>query len=167
MVEELTRVYLTDVRDPLTRETLDAASVIRRAARSLLGAMLPDAGPQDAYERLQSLPFVESGSDGLIVHDVVREAVATALRAADPARYRALRHAAWCQLRTELDTAGRSDLWRYTADVLYLIENPVVREAYFPSDHQPFAVEPARPEDGQAIHSIAAEQDGPSSSAGG
>jgi len=28
---------------------------------------------------------------------------------------------------------GHSDLWRYTADMLYLIANPVVREAFFPS----------------------------------
>ena len=160
VVEELIRVYLDDVRDPLTRDALDAASVVRRTTRSLLGAMLPAAAPQDAYERLQALPFVESGSDGLIVHDVVREVISTALRAADPTRYRALRHAAWDQLRSELATAGRAELWRYTADTLYLIENPVVREAFFPSDHQPLAVEPARSEDVSAICTIATECDG-------
>ena len=165
VVEELVRVYLADVRDPLTREVLEAASVVRRSTRSLLGAMLPDAAPQDAYERLHVLPFVESGSDGLILHDVVREAISAALRAADPARYRALRHAAWRQLRTELGTAGRSDLWRYTADMVYLIENPVIRETCFPSQSYPFAVEPALPDDGPAIRDIAERQDGPESAA--
>ena len=165
VVEELIHVYLEDVRDPLTREALDAASIIRRTTRSLLGAMLPDAAPQDAYERLRALPFVESGSDGLIVHDVVREAIAAALRSADPARYRTLRHAAWRQLRSELGSAGRSELWRYTADMVYLIENPVIRETCFPSQSYPFAVEPARRDDGPAIHDIAERQDGPESAA--
>jgi hypothetical protein len=75
VVAELTHIYLSDVRDALTREALDAASVVRRTTRSLLGTMLPDVAPQDAYERLEALPFVESGSDGLIVHDAVQQAI--------------------------------------------------------------------------------------------
>ena len=55
---------------------------------------------------------------------------------------------------TELRGAPASDLWRYTADLLYLLENPVVREAFFPSSGQEYAVEPARIEDGQAILDI-------------
>ena len=163
VVEELVRIYLADVHDPLTRDALDAASVVRRITRSLLGAMLPDVAPQDAYERLHTLPFVESGSDGLIVHDVVREAISVALVAADPVRYRAFRHAAWCQLRAELNTARPSDLWRYTADMVYLIENPVIRETCFPSQSYPFAVEPAQSEDGPAIRAMTEKQDGPES----
>jgi hypothetical protein len=65
VVEELTRLYLADIDDPLTRRVLDASAVVRRATLSLLGAMLPDAAPQDAYDRLCALPFVESGREGL------------------------------------------------------------------------------------------------------
>jgi hypothetical protein len=39
--------------------------------------------------------------------------------------------------------------------MLYLIENPVLREAFFPSGAQPLAVEPARPADEAAIAAIA------------
>jgi hypothetical protein len=70
------------------------AAVLRRTTRSLLAAMLPDAAPQDAYERLLALPFVEHASDGLIVHDAVQQAIATALRAADPNKYRSLQRTA-------------------------------------------------------------------------
>jgi hypothetical protein len=165
VVEELARLYLADVPDPLTRDALEAASVIRRTTRTLLSVMLPDAAPQDAYERLHALPFVESGSDGLVVHEAVQQAIATGLHAADPSRYWAFRQAAWHQLRAEVRTAARTDIWRYTADLLFMIEEPVLREAFFPSGAQPLAVEPARPEDAPAIHAISQRSEGPQGAA--
>ena len=66
----------------------------------------------------------------------------------------------WRQLRGELRRAGPPDLWRYTADLIYLIENPVVREAFFPSESQQFSVEPAVPQDGKHIHRLAQRHEG-------
>ena len=160
VVDELTGLYLAEVSDPLTRQALEAASVVRRTTLSLLRAMLPAAAPQDAFERLRALPFVERGRDGLVVHDAVQRAIASALRADDPDRYRAWRLAAWRQLRAEVHGAGGPDLWRYTADILYLLENPVVREAFFPSGVELLAVEPARSEDAAAIRAIGRRHEG-------
>ena len=98
VVEGLTELYL-GVLDPATRRALDAASVVRRSTLSLLAAMLPDAAPQDAFDRLWALPFVELGDDGLVLHDTVREAVAAQLLSSDPDRSRRYRAAAWRQLR--------------------------------------------------------------------
>ncbi len=148
VVRELTRLFLADVYDPLTRRGIEASSVVRRSTQSLLGAMLANAAPRDVYERLSALPIMESGRDGLNMHDAVRKAVAASLKASDPARYQDYRRAAWRQLRSEVRTAAIADLWRYTADMLYMIEHPVVREAFFPSGDQRLAVEPARSEDG-------------------
>lgn len=161
VVEELTRMYLADVRDPLTREVLEAASVVRRTTHSLLGAMIPHTAAQDIYDRLGALPFVETTADGLHIHDAVQEAIAAGFRAADPTRYRDYRRAAWRQLRAEVRTAGPGELWRYTADLLFIIENPVIREAFFPSGAQQVTVEPARPEDDEAIRAIAQSHEGP------
>jgi hypothetical protein len=161
VIGELTRLYLDDVPDDQTRQALIAASVLRRTTRSLLGAMLPEAAPQDAYDRLLRLPFTEAGSDGLIVHDVVRQVIAASLKTTDPNLYRIYRRAAWNQLQKELRSADPGDIWRYTADMLYMIEEPVIREAFFPSDMQPFAVEPAQPEHEPVILSIAARNEGP------
>jgi hypothetical protein len=152
--EELMRLYLADVHDPITRRALDAASVVRRITVSLLQAMLPDAAPQDAFERLQALPFVEHEHDGLRLHDLVQQAIATSLRAIDPNRYQEYRRSAWQQLSAEARRTGSPGLWRYTADLLYMIENPVVREAFFPGGGQRFIVEPARADDGPAILDI-------------
>jgi len=154
VIQELSRLFLVDVADSVTREALEAASVARRITQSLLGAMLPDTSAQETYEKLNALAFVDCMRDGLRVHDAVHEAIAASLRAADPSRYLEYRRSAWRQLRSEVRKAGTSQLWRYTADMLYLIENPVVREAFFPSGSQQFAVEPARSEDHNAIHEI-------------
>ncbi len=161
VVTELTRMYLEDVPDPLTRRALEAASVVRRVTHPLLAAMLPDSPTQDAFDRLLTLPFSDLGSDGLFLHDAVREPISSFLCATDPSRHRDYRKAAWRRLRSEVQDAAAIELWRYTADMLYLITNPVVREAFFPSGAQPLAVEPARPHDEAAIFAIAGRHDGP------
>lgn len=97
---------------------------------------------------------MDAGPDGLILHDTVREVVAELLRTNDPRRHMAHRVAAWRQLRRELRTARPADLWRYTADLLYLIENPAVREAFFSTTDHRYSVEPARPEDAEQIDAI-------------
>ncbi len=163
VIQELSRLFLVDVADSVTREALEAASVARRITKSLLGAMLPDIPTQETYDKLNALAFVDSMRDGLRVHDAVHEAISASLRAADPSRHREYRRAAWQQLRSEVRKAGTRELWRYTADMLYLIENPVVREAFFPSGSQQFAVEPARSEDKTAINEITEKHEGPDS----
>ena len=153
VLDELTELYL-EVLDPPVREALDAASVVRRITLPLLEAMLPERAPQDAFERLRALPFVQLGHDGLLVHDTIRETVARALRGSDPATYRRYRGAAWLQLQAELPTVAPAELWRYTADMLYLIENPLIREAFFPTTEHSFWLEAAAPEDAAAIEAI-------------
>jgi hypothetical protein len=161
VIEHLTQIYLADVPDPVTRRSLEASSVVRRVTVTVLRAMLPDVAPQDALDRLRALPFVEGGRDGLVVHDAVRQAIAARLHSIDPTTYRDYRRAAWQQLRTEVRSAGKAEMWRYTADMLYIIENPVIREAFFPTDAHLYAVEPARPEDELAILEMSERHDGP------
>lgn len=153
VVEELTRLYLDNL-DALTRQILDAASVVRRITAPLLTAMLPDVPSAEALERLAGLPFVEEGADGLRLHEAVQAAVATRLASRDPEAHRRYRAAAWQALRRQVGEASRAELWRYTADMLYLLENPAVREAFFPTTAHLYAVEPARPEDEGLIRQI-------------
>lgn len=153
-LDELTRMFLADVGDATTRHILEGASIARRTTISLLRSLFPELAPQDAYDRLQRLPFVDAASDGLIIHDAVREAIARSLRARDPSRYLDYKRAAWRQLRTETSSAGGGELWRYTADMLFLVENPVVRDAFFPSGTQQLSVEPARGRDDECVTRI-------------
>ena len=150
-LDELAREYLDDLEEPV-RRALDAAGVVRRVTRPLLDVMVPDAS--DRFDALLGLPFVTRGRDGLIVHDVIRELLAVELRAADPVRHRRLRTAAWRHLRAELEAAAEHDLWRYTADMLYLVDNPAVRDAFFPASSPRYSIEPAGERDWPAIEAI-------------
>jgi hypothetical protein len=150
IIDELTQLYLRHLDLP-TRRALDAASVVRRPTLSLLAAMLPEAAPQDAFDRLRRLPFVGLGIDGLVIHDTIREVVAANLRTADPTRSRAYRVAAWRRLREEVARASSVDTWRYTADLLYMLESPVLRADWFPTTERRFWVDEARPDDWPAI----------------
>ena len=165
LIAELAQLYLQQVEDAATRRALEAASIVRRTTEPLLAAMLPDDDSADAMERLLALPFVTAGPDGLVLHDAVREAIAGFLQATNPVRHRGYRRAAWRELQNEVRDALPSQLWRYTADMLHLIDNPVVREAFFPSGSQPLAVEPASPDDEAAVLAIARRHDGEAAAA--
>jgi Transcriptional regulatory protein, C terminal len=159
VIDALARLYLADVTDPLTRRVLQTGSVVRRVTHSLLRAMLPNTAPDDAFERLRVLPFTTSGRDGLIIHDAVREGIAAHMRAMDPNTFRDLKRRAWRQLQAESHDAGIDELWRYTADILYLLENPVIREAFFPTGAPQFSVQSFRPEDFEAVVEILEKHD--------
>jgi hypothetical protein len=152
--EELARVYLDGLDTP-TRRALDAAALLRRTTLTLLEAMLEDGDAAGAFERLRALPFVELGADGLLVHDTVREATAALLRAADPQEYWRLRATAWSRVRTELKGAPPRELSRYTADLIYLLDDEGVRRAFFPAAVGEQRVAPATPEDLPAIERLA------------
>lgn len=159
IIEELSRLYVSDITDAQTRRALEAASVVRRVTVPLLSALLPESSPQDAQERIRALPFVEADKDGLRIHDAVREAIAQTLRAQNPQEYRAYRRTAYRHFMSELRSATSGDLWRCTADLLYVLENPVVREAFFPTGGQEYALEPAQARDGSAILEIMARHE--------
>jgi hypothetical protein len=160
VVQELAELYL-DGLDPATRAALDATSVLRRVTLSLLDAVLPGTPPQEAFDRLTALPFVELGREGLVVHDTVRETVAALLRVTDPVRHRSHRADAWRQIRREIDGARGAARWASLADMINLIDEPLVREAFLPTKIQHYAVEPARPADRPAIEAIVARHEPP------
>ena len=109
--------------------------------------MLPHIPADEALDRLRALPFVSAGPHGLLVHEAVRGPVTAALKSRDPARYQAYRRAASQVVRDQYRQAPRSDHWRCTADVLYLLENENLREGFFPTTESSVSVEPARADD--------------------
>lgn len=139
--------------DDAERQLLDAASIPRRITRGVLDAML-DADAGKALDRLGQFDFVTPTDEGLRLHDAVQSAVSSRLRAVDPDKFRQLRTAAWLHLQGEMRHAGTSELYRSTADVLFLIDNPVVREAMFPTTAHSYSVERCREADYDAVRAL-------------
>ena len=162
VLEHMAALFLEDA-DSETIQVVQAASLVRTATAPLLAAMLPHIAAAEALDRLRALPFVSTGPHGLLVHDAVRGPVTAALKSRDPARYQAYRRAASQVVRDQYRQAPRSDHWRCTADVLYLLENQNLREGFFPTTRSPVSVEPARLEDGTSIAAVIHNFDGPQS----
>src|SRR3954453_1389605 len=162
VLEHMAELFLEDI-DSETKEVVHAACLVRTATAPLLAAMLPHIPADDALDRLRALPFVTVGPHGVLVHEAVRGPVTAALKSRNPARYQAYRRAASQVLRDQYRQAPQSDLWRCTADVVYLLENENLREGFFPTTASAVSVEPARAEHGRAISAIIHKFDGPQS----
>jgi hypothetical protein len=160
-LERLTEMLLADVTDRSVRDAVAVASVVRRATRPVLAAMCPSADPDQLIDALVRLPFVDVARDGLRVHEAIRPALRVPGAEMAPERYRDASRRAWHQLVASARVAQPNQLWRYTADILYLIEHPVIREAFFPSGASQFTVRPAGPENDGVIRELIRAHEGP------
>jgi DNA-binding CsgD family transcriptional regulator len=145
VVEELVEVLFDDL-DPEVREVVDAASLLRRVTVPTLAAVLgrERAAVEPAWAALRDLPFASVRPDGVELQAVVQDAVATRLELRDPGRARELRRRA---ARAALSTVARAPGWAATADLLHLVQNPVVRNAFIPPAGAQHPVEAATPAD--------------------
>ena len=160
LLDEFTAAYFDDLSERDVH-LLEAAAVVRRVTKPLLAALGPDTDPEEGFATLRAMPFVDLFSDGLAIHESIQRTVSAQLLACDPDRYRTLRRRAWEHLRSELrDIPGRQ-IWRHTADMVYLVDDPAVREAHFPSGAHTFAIEAAVVDDGPAIHAIIGRHEPP------
>lgn len=160
LLEEFTEAYLDEL-DAEIRAFLEAAAVTRRMTIPMMKAMLPDRDGVMGFQALSQLPFVDAMSDGLALHTCLQEPIAARLWAASPQRHRDLRRRAWAHLKGQVQSVPHADLWRHTADMIYLLENRAVREAVFPSSAHTYAVEPAVASDEPEIRSIVARHEHP------
>jgi len=160
LVDHLAELFLEDVPDPTTRRVLQAACLVRTVTAPVIEAMLPDLPAEDALARLRALPFVRPTAHGLVVDDAVRAALDRALAATDPRLRADHRRAAAAVVTRQVHASTRAELWRTTADVLYLLENPDLREAFFPRRANAISMEPATEADGAAVREIVARHEG-------
>lgn len=143
------------------REAVEASCVVRRVTRDLLEAMLGRPCDDQLLNELSELSFMEHTDDGLTLHESVRHALASRLSAMDPARHRQLRHAAWMALERMLagSTPTGPHAWRLTSDLLFVVEHPMVREAFFPSSDGGVAMDVALTADRAALRAMVQHHD--------
>ncbi len=154
VIDYLALMCVNEIADPVLKEAIEAMSLVRRVTRPVLEAVLPDHSAENILADLRQLSFVEAAADGLVFHDAFRVAIESRVAAMDPVRTRKLKRAAWQSMRDQLVVAGAADTWRHTADLLFLLQRPVLREAFFPSGAT-LPVERARPADREPILEIA------------
>jgi DNA-binding CsgD family transcriptional regulator len=141
VVEELVEVLFDDL-DPDVPDVVEAASVLRRVTVPALAAVLErnDEEVERAWVALRDLPFATVRPDGVELKAVVQDVTATRLELRDPGRARDLRRRA---ARAALATVRHAPGWAATADLLHLVQNPVVRSAFLPPAGSQHPVETA------------------------
>ena len=156
VLDALARRCVEDLA-PALREAIDAVSIVRCATKPLLDAMLGEPCDEALLTELTELSFVERAADGLVLHESVRHAVASRLHALEPRRHRALRAAALAHLESACQDSAPTgpNAWRLTADLLFIVEHPEIREAFFPSQESTIAIDSALPSDREAVFVIA------------
>jgi class 3 adenylate cyclase len=153
ILQQLTDAFLAGLPAEII-DAVEAASTVRRITEPLLGTLLKISDIREIYSNLQTLPFIEAAAEGLVFQDVVRETISKELERRDPERYRNLRRRAYAYLTRQSHRAAAHTLWQYTADLLYLIENPIARGAFFPEGASDLRVEPASGNIVDDIHKI-------------
>lgn len=153
ILQQLTHVFLAGFAAE-TVEAAEAASAVRRVTEPLLRALLDVSSVREVFNKLQSLPFIDVTTEGLRFHDVVHDTISKDLAWRDSERYRTYRKRAWHYFFKESRECFADNLWQCTADMLYLIQNPVVREAFFPEGVSEHIVEPATDGDAEDIKEI-------------
>lgn len=157
VVEELFAVLLDDLEEE-ERVVVEAASVLRRITRPGLAAVLPrDADVEAAWTLLRRLPFTAVTPAGLELHGIAQGVISEAVELRDPVGVRRLRaRAAESLIRAVEDTPD----WHTTADLIHLVQNPLIRNAYLPPGGLQHPVERAEPEDRDHVLDISRRWEG-------
>lgn len=91
VLETLLSELIGAVPSAAHRHALEVCAHAYTTTQGLLAAVLAaEAGPTELFAWLRGLPFIESGSDGIFPHDVVRDALDADLRWRDPQGYEAM-----------------------------------------------------------------------------
>ena len=160
---ELANAILRAIGDSDLRRAVEACAIVRRANRSLMSAILEakEPIPLSLLEAVEGLPFAKRDAEGIYIAEPVRRAIIDWMSGVEAERYQLWRNTAVDWIVSRLRAAGRSGRWRYMADLLHLLEQPALRNAFFPPEEEAPPVEPARGDDFDQILDIVELRDGP------
>ncbi len=160
---ELANAILRAIGDSDLRRAVEACAIVRRANRALMSAILEteEPIPLSLLEAVEALPFATRDAEGIYIAEPVRRAIVEWMSGVEAERYQRWRKTAADWIVSRLRAAGRSGRWRHMADLLHLLEQPSLRNAFFPPEEEAPPVEPARAQDFNQIFEIAELRNGP------
>ncbi len=160
---ELANAILRAIGDSDLRRAVEACAIVRRANRALMSAILEteEPIPLSLLETVEALPFATRDAEGIYIAEPVRRAIVEWMSGVEAERYQRWRKTAADWIVSRLRAAGRSGRWRHMADLLHLLEQPSLRNAFFPPEEEAPPVEPARAQDFNQIFEISELRNGP------
>jgi hypothetical protein len=131
VVRTLLAQFIQKVNDPLQQAALEVCPLLRLTTEPLLCRLLNIDDARSLFEWLQSLSFMEFGSEGLFPHDLAREALLADLRWRNPEGYAELHRRARAYYVGLLNESSGIAQQRILADLIFLHrDNPVIQGMY-------------------------------------
>jgi hypothetical protein len=114
---------------PVQRAALEVCALTRLTTEQLLAVTLDLADAHALFTWLRSLSFIEAMPEGLLPHDLAREALIADLRWRNPARYAELHARARAYYATRLQQTQGTEQQRLLLDYIFLHrDSPVLRQ---------------------------------------
>jgi hypothetical protein len=148
------RLVDTELRG-MRLSVLGVAALARVVTTPLLREVLPESDAETAYERLRSLSFSEPLGDGLTLHELVRKAWRTDLRARNPERERELRRRIIDHLYRRADEGDPLLM----IDMAHLINTPAIKWGFGWEGSVDYRIDDVRADDSLEI-ALLAQQHG-------
>ncbi|MCB9098828.1 MAG: ATP-binding protein [Anaerolineales bacterium] len=128
MIKTLLDRLIQDIPGPAHRLALEACAQVHIITEPLLAAMLEIDDCYAIFDWLRGLSFVEVGSQGVFLHDLVGKTLSTDLQWRNPERYATLLSRARNYYTARLQQANSQEQQQIIADYIFLHrQNPIVR----------------------------------------
>ena len=171
VVKALLERFVQKVPGPAHRAALEACALVRLITQPLLAEMLgipdPSTGSNGAAHELfnwvRDLSFVESGPQGLFLHELARDALAADLRWRNPDWHTELHKRARAYYVARIQKTSGTAQQRIVFDYIFLHrDNPVVRPFVDWQTSGSLITDSLRDSDAEAIQRIVAHHEGES-----
>lgn len=152
VIDGLLERFLRHVPSDVHRQALYAAAHAGVATEVLLRETVTDGRAAEVFDWLRALSFTDATPNGVVVHELVSDALNADLQWRDPERWIALHTAVTSHLRKRLAASSGSQQDQAMLDLLQLFRfNPVTRRFYDWDASWQLWLEPATADDHDAI----------------
>jgi hypothetical protein len=139
VIRTLLEQFVQRVPSPAHRAALEASALVRVMTEPLLAAMLnpstdlpaADAATHELFDWLRGLSFVESGPNGLFLHDLARESLGADVRWRNPDWYATLHDRARKLYNRRMSQTQGLDQQRVLLDYMYLHRDNALLRRFF------------------------------------
>lgn len=161
IIKTLIDRFVREVPTPVHRLALESCAQVRLMTEPLLAKMLDISEAHHLFEWLRGLSFVESGPQGIFLHDLAGKALETDLRWRNDELYAQLLKRTRTYYTTRLQQAGIDEQQRLIMDYIYLHRhNPIVRPFLKEAGDVAVIVDQARSQDWSILTAMVAHHEG-------
>jgi hypothetical protein len=131
VVKMLLERLVQKVPGPAHRAALEVCALVRLTTEGLLASVLAMPDVHDLFEWLRGLSFIESGRQGLVPHDLAREALMADLRWRNPDWYAELQRRARAYYIARFQQRQGQEQQDILLDYIYLHRDNLALRSYF------------------------------------